>query len=154
MEKITKEKTTFCTVYKAFDGKEFNTEEECRKYENSAFGVISARYADIPKVITNEYALLNGFGSEENNVEVVKVRNDSDINAILQMYIHYNYTTSSNVECPRELEILNKCREENICAVIGRGYDDDSFWIFGTYNKLYEGLDKIKEEITNLGNND
>lgn len=150
MEKITKEKTTFCTVYKAFDGKEFNTEEECRKYENSAYGVISARYAAIPKVITNEYALLSGFGSEESNIEIVKVRDDSDVNVILQMYIYYNYTNSSNVECPRELEILNKCKEENTYVVIGRSYDDESFWISGTYNKLYEGLDKIKEQIANL----
>lgn len=154
MEKITKEKTTSYVVYRAFDGEEFNTEEECKKYENSARGVISTKYADIPKVITNEYAMLSGFGSEDNVIEIVKVRDDNDINAILQMYIFHNYMNSSNVNCSRELEILNKCKEESIAVIVYRGYDDDSFWISGTYNKLYEGLDKIKEEITNLGKND
>ena len=47
MKEIIKDKTVVehYTVYQATDGTEFNSSEECRKYEESALGVIRSKIA-------------------------------------------------------------------------------------------------------------
>ena len=44
MQVIKKERINVYEVYAAMDGTEFNTVEECRKYENSAKCVLLSKY--------------------------------------------------------------------------------------------------------------
>ena len=89
MERITKERKTTYSVYVACDGTEFDTEKACVEYENSAQGVLFARYKSCVINTFSEYELFN-VGSDENYIDVVKMETDSDINTILQLQILFN----------------------------------------------------------------
>lgn len=78
-KEITKE-------YKANDGKIFNNEEECRKYENTAYAVINAEFrTTILKIIT-EYDLLGyGIGSEDYEIAIINIKNHNDLDKVNRM---------------------------------------------------------------------
>jgi hypothetical protein len=90
MQVIKKEKITTYEIYSAMDGTEFNTIEECRKYENSAKCVLLTKYKECCDVITSSEEELFYVGSCDNIIDVVKMNKPEAITVILQLISIYN----------------------------------------------------------------
>lgn len=73
METKQIEVKSFKTVYVAADGTEFNDKEECRKYDESALGVLKGRVKKLATKVSNEADLLgSGNGDDESWVIIPK----------------------------------------------------------------------------------
>lgn len=80
--------------YEAFDGCCFNTEEECRKYEQSAFGVAKVNALRLRNNARAEYDVFEYTGSDCNIAMVFDIK-DADALQIVNTYLHSisNYCT-------------------------------------------------------------
>ena len=143
-------------VYVANDGTEFNNAEECKKYEESAYGVLNMKYKELVVGTTDEYAL-SGVGCEDHSVQILKVGTQQDADIVMQMYFLINPNIKNGNEEGKECyvtwvnrakELLKNAIEEDDYLFIGRGYDDEEcFWFIGTRASI---LAKINETISNL----
>ena len=143
MKKVDKEIThvEHKTVYQAWDGEEFNTQQECERYEQSAASVVMARLEDcvIAKNYDNEI-----FDSEdENQYKTVVPKTKEDIDNINQLYFMFG----------------GKCREEPLFSydeistpiIIGYRITDcyyDWVWFYklnGAIKELTDGKYKLVE---------
>lgn len=152
MKEIKKEKVTYETVYVANDGTEFKDREECRKYDESAEGVLNAVLKKFTVKECVEEDLFN-FGSCDNNVEILRPTCEDDKKAILQMYLLKNSYIMQKKEhehyIERAEELIDRAIKENDFLLIGRGYDYDSFWFYGTRRSMQEGLDAFLSKNEN-----
>ena len=81
-ERIEKVVVETKVTYVSIDGKEFKTEEECRLWENSYKGTLTASMKQIPLYETNgDSAYLPG-GQEDDEVWILRPRNFEDIKVI------------------------------------------------------------------------
>ena len=137
---------TYVTKYEANDGTIFTTSEECQKYENSARAALLVRYKELEVKMVSEYNLF-GVGSEEYYVSVVKLRNESDIDLMTQLYFLFNprYESDSyHIEEARN--IFRKAVKTRDFLIINRGceYDHfDSFWVFGLFTDILNNIVKV-----------
>ena len=144
MKTINKEiiKKSTVTVYVASDGTEFENAEECEKYEKSAEGVLYAKYA--PKVVkTIDEETLFGTGNCDSNVEIVRIEKQEDADLILQILLLENpyYAKEENKErLSEKRQILEKAIGDYV--VIGRGWEMDSFWIYGSRKSIIDDFNK------------
>ena len=158
MKTIEKTKTieSKYNVYVANDGTEFTIEEECKKYEESAYGVLNLKYKELVVGNTNEESLF-GVGCCEDCVDIVKVKTQQDADVVMQMYLIVNPSVKRGIDnndtypmkwVNRAKELLKNAIEEDDYLFIGRGYDDEEcFWFIGTRASI---LAKINETISNL----
>ena len=87
MEKI--KETTYITKYKAIDGTIFISEDECRKYESSAKGVVSWRFRKL--IISDEYNAWDLLGGDDDHVIfAVEVKSLEDIDVVLHFLFMEN----------------------------------------------------------------
>ena len=86
MKEIKRTKTIEeVTGYEAEDGKVFQTEEECKKYEATAKGVIFDRFKQLMiGEPFSECALWEhfGYGGEEFMLAIIDIKNEDDLNAV------------------------------------------------------------------------
>lgn len=151
---------SYVTKYEALDGTVFDSLEECKKYEASAKAALLARYKELEVKMVSEYNLF-GVGSEEYYVSVVKLRNESDVDLMTQLYFLFNpryESDSCHIEEARS--IFRKAVATEDFLIINRGceYDHfDAFWIFGlltdTLNTIVKACDpgsiiEIKDDLT------
>lgn len=143
MERMTKERKTTYTVYVACDGTEFETEKACADYENSAKGVLFARYKSCVTDTFSEYELFK-VGSDENYIDVVKMESDSDINTILQLQILFN----GHVKDKNTIwyDKLKSYFDKGSIFFILRGYENDYFYIS---HSLEESLQNTVSKVDN-----
>lgn len=149
MKTINKEIVTKSTqtVYVANDGTEFENAEECKKYEKSARGVLYAKYA--PKLVkTSDEESLFGMGCCDNDVEIVRVETQEDADLILQILLLENswYTNEDHKE-RREEAIAQINSAIGDFLLVGRGYDHDGFWLYGSRKSFIENFNKKFEEL-------
>lgn len=133
MEAITRTVTTEeITGYKAIDGAWFRTEEECRKYEESAKIVTYKMVEPYILAKTNCYMLFNGNGCEDDDVDIINIK-DSDVLRNVNQW---------RVLCDKSVKILgDDCIGKTI--LLGWDYDRCWSWSFGTIDDV---LQKIKED--------
>lgn len=147
MEKITIEKTTKIVMYQATDGTQFTTEEECRKYEESAKCALLTRYKPLVIGSITENNLFNGCGSEEYEYDIVKINTEQDVETIIHLYMLYH-----RAECYRNSDV--SIREKVTTAYktgdilfIGRySCGDDFFNIDHTRDELINNINKYCNE--------
>jgi len=143
MEIIQRERKSTYEVYVAADGMEFRTAEECKKYEESANGVVMAKVRPmVIKEITEEDIF--GFGSCDNTVWVAKPATQEDADTILQAIIVLNpHLTKDDYKhiTERQRVLVQRALDENDFIFISRGYEMDCFWLIGTRNSMKETLD-------------
>ena len=146
MKEIKEEiiKKEYKSTWEAIDGITFTTKEECVKYEESAKCVLLSRYKGMIVKQTNEDAFYK-TGSDE--LDIVKLKNDSSINIIMQLYHYYNtgeyaktYAESIEKSCVRALE------EDDFLIIYRGDRYEDSFWVRGTRNELFEHINSICNE--------
>lgn len=152
MRTIEKEKvtTTKYEIFVANDGTEFKNREECKKYEESAKGVLNEKYRKLVVGETDEDSFF-GIGCCDDVIEIVRIQSEKDADAVKQMFFFYN---GEYVESNHETEyyrcfmnLVERAKNENDYLLIGRGYEGDSFWAYGTRNSLKE---KIDNRLNNL----
>lgn len=155
MKEIKEEikRVEYITKYEAIDGTLFEDANECRKYENSARAVLLSRYKTL---VINKFCEdgLFGVGSCDYDIDIVKVTDSEDIDLVLQLLILYNPHIEKDQErLTSYRKQLNTAMEDDDVVFIGRGYDDDSFYIIDSLinflNKIVKKCDpgsKIKIE--------
>jgi len=144
MKEIKKEVVTktFVSVYVANDGTEFNNADECKKYDGSAEGVLNARLREIILKDAIEEDIFN-YGNDH-AVQVVKPTTENDKQIILQMYLLINPRLREDDrfnQLERAQNLIDRAISEDDVLIVGRGYDNDSFWFYGTRNSMKEELD-------------
>ena len=144
MKKIQKEIKTYESVYVANDGTEFKNESECRAYDESAKGVLNARLRAIIVKKSNEESIY-GVGSCDYPVEVLKPTAD-DAQTLLQAFLLYNSYLTEKEEYADRIEraqkLIERAINENDCLFVGRGYNGEDFWFYGTCNSITENVRK------------
>lgn len=145
MKEVQKEIKSYKTVYEAIDGTEFISKEECEKYEHSAKCVLNNKYQKLVIKTDTEWNLFY-IGSEDEQVDVVKIKDSSDVNTVLTMIAFYNPSSAKNLEWlqKREKRLINSLN--NGLVFIGRGYEGDSFYITTTSIELSDKLKLIIDE--------
>ena len=151
---------TYVTKYEANDGTIFTTSEECQKYENSARAALLAKYRELEIKMISEYNLF-GVGSEEYYLSIVKLRDESDVDLMTQLYCLFNPRYENDEARIKEArDVFRKAVKTEDFLIINRGCDydqHDSFWIFGlltdTLNSVIKACDpgsiiEIKDDLT------
>ena len=151
---------TYVTKYEALDGTVFDSSEECQKYENSARATLLAKYKELEIKMVSEYGLF-GVGSEEYYVSVVKLRNESDVDLMTQLYFLFNPRyENDDYRIEEARDIFRKAVKTGDFLIINRGceYDHfDSFWVFGLLTDILNTIIKacdpgsiieIKDDLT------
>jgi len=133
-------------MYVANDGTEFHSEEECKKYEESAKGVVSARYRELIVRKDVEENIL-GFGCSDDTVEIVMVKTEADYDTVLQMKLLIEpYLTeeqyAGNLDIAKKK--IRRALDEQDVLIVNRGCCcGDIFWLMGTRNSFKESIDKF-----------
>lgn len=142
MKEISVEQKTYIRKWEAIDGTQFNSREDCEKYEDSAKCVVLAKYKDFVIKESDEYHLF-GVGNEDCQVDVVRVPNEKAIDVIFQLFCFFcDWDSDENKE--RIRKIITHAFEYNDFLLIDRGYELDNLYILGT---LSDVIEKIKERV-------
>ena len=136
-------------TYTAIDGTEFINEEECRKYEETAECVLLSKYRPLVIKSTTEYDVF-GVGSDDSTLEIVKINKPEDADILLQLYRLYN----PHLEKPEYKKYIDAAAKKLSLALqgsglvfVGRGCDDDYFWIIGSQESVMQVIkDACKPE--------
>lgn len=109
------------TVYEAVDGTQFNSADECKKYEQSAAGIIHARFNSLEKqkIDSEEIAM----GLTDCTAYIIKPKLKSDVTTIAQ-YISFKSGISEQV-----IAMIQKAYEECKHLVILSNCNNDYIWI-------------------------
>lgn len=137
------------TYYEAADGTVFDYEEECRKYENSALGVLRGRVSKlIVSEKTNAWDLMGGY--DDNAVVAVAMPKEEDVNTLLQMiYLECPHLTSEANESKRkEIEAtVLKAYEEKDVILLGINCEDEYYFI-NSRNNIINKLMSLDKKVT------
>lgn len=144
MKKIQKERVSYYDVYVANDGTEFNSQEECQKYDNSALGVVRARYEKLV-VKSGVESDICGVGSDESVVDVLRIKSKDDADTVMQRYFLENSwlkNSSSYDDVVKRAEAkVSLALAEDDYLFVGLGCCDDAFWFIGTALQLKGRID-------------
>ena len=140
MQKIKKEVKTYKEIYVSIDGKEFNNEADCRAWENSYEGTLTASWALIKKVEANSISLGLPWSNDDYECYVIKPKNLEEItliNAYIDASTHNNGVTLTTAHI-NELVALNFGYDHDYCEV----YSLDEH-----IKKICEYRDKMNSEF-------
>lgn len=140
MEEFTKEKIIKEKWYKAIDGTEFTSEEECAKYENSARAVLFTKYNSLVVKSGSEYEFF-GFGCDDNIIDVVKIEKPKDVDIILQL----EALLYSNPNLEHSEKILEEALVKGTKVLIFRGYNEEEFSVWIGKTEIFDKINKIFE---------
>ena len=146
MKEKQKEISQHITVYEAVDGTEFTSKEECKKYEESAKCVLMAKYSKLVTKSDTEQVLF-GVGSDESIVDVVRLNNEQDVNVILQLIALENPTISSRQPewlIEKDKRLTTALKEDSL-VFIGRGYEQDCFYLCTTVYEMVSKLNSYRQ---------
>ncbi len=147
MKEITKEKKSTYTVYQAIDGTEFNSKEECQKYEDTAKCLLLTKYKPLVKRTTSEYDIFN-TGSDEYMIDILQyLSSESDIDILIQLNRLYCSGRKLNDDFYDNMRSkLEKCLKNKDVILIGRGTEYDGYDNFYILTTIQEIIDNITRE--------
>lgn len=130
--------------YIAFDGEKFSEEEECKRYEKSAFAVVKNKLKRIAYANLDE---VNPEGCGDSDIEIFDITTADQLDSLkqyvrLKMGFHNPYMTSEEIEANvKDLSSLTYGHEVLICW----SYDHDAVWCYGdgsikAYGEYFENL--------------
>lgn len=144
--------------YIAEDGQVFKSEEECRKYEDSALFAVSRQLKKLNTKHINQNILF-GVGDEESEVEVFDVQTDADMEN-LRRYLYLTlikngadenwakgcFTSENGKRKDWVFEGVTKGHE----VIIFWSYEKDWFWVYrdGSLNGFFEYVKDMMKEFT------
>ena len=146
MKEITKEMKSTYTVYQAIDGTEFNSKEECQKYEDTAKCLLLTKYKPLVKRTVSEYDIFN-TGSDEYMIDILQyLSSESDIDILIQLNrLYYSGRRLDDDFYDNMRSKLEKCLKNRDIVLIGRGteYDGyDNFYILATLQEITDNITK------------
>lgn len=138
-------KSTY-TVYQAIDGTEFNSKEECQKYEDTAKCFLLTKYKPLVKRTVSEYDIFN-TGSDEYMIDILQyLSSESDIDILIQLNrLYYSGRKLNDDFYDNMRSKLEKCLKNRDIVLIGRGteYDGyDNFYILSTLQEITDNITK------------
>lgn len=144
MKEIIRETKSTYIIYQAIDGAEFNSKEECKKYEDTAKCMLLTRYRPLVKKTVSEIDVFN-TGSDEYMVDILQcLRDEADIDVLIQLHRLYNSSRNNNDDFYNNLRSkLEKCFEDKDIIIIGRGtsYDNyDNFYVLTTLQEISNNI--------------
>ena len=149
MVEVKKERTVYDTWYKASDGVEFRTKEECEKYEQTARAVVRTKFL---KLVVEEGTEWDFFkvGSDENTVYAIKINSQEEADTVLQLYyIDDSYVLEDNENSKsykeRAINMINAAYTEKDILFVGENYEGE-IYLINTRNNIIENLKKIGVE--------
>lgn len=119
MKQVKKQVET--TVYEAVDGTQFNSADECKKYEQSAAGIIHARFSSLEKQEIDSEEITMGL--TDYTAYIIRPRLQLDVTTISQ-YISFKSGISEQA-----IAMIQKAYEECKHLVILSSRNDDYIWI-------------------------
>lgn len=144
--------------YVAEDGQAFYSEEECRKYEESALFTISNKLKRLTNKWTSQYAL-NESGNEEEELEIFDVQTEEDLEN-LRRYLYLKATKNGASEnyikdCFTSPDGIKRKDFvfDNVTAghevLVFWSYENDWFWVYGD-GSLDGYLNWIKDKYNKI----
>ena len=132
------------TKFVAFNGVTFSDKNECLNYEQDTINVLFEEYFNtIDYLETDEFELFNGFGSEDNLIDVVNVKSTKDLLIILGISLYFldevGFKDDVKEQKIEEIkELLNKVlNDDDDRLIVWRGeYERQEFSIISTTKKL------------------
>ena len=158
MKKTIKDKTIVeqYTVYEAFDGEEFHTSEECRKYEESALGVVRSKIAKLivydTRKISGEDAWTIMGGCDDHNIVAIKMSNAADLDLVKQWLLlecpYYSDEGREEIKAKR-FAIFEDAYNNGDILIFGMNCDNDGYFINSRQNIIdkLNSFDQLKEEV-------
>lgn len=115
--------------YIAEDGTVFRTEEECKKYEESALFVVSKQLKRLDNIKNgaSEYDIYDEC-SEEYLIEIFNAENERDIENI-RRYVYLKALSNSKHVNKSDVDLPNITAGHEV--IIHWNYDEDSCWTIG-----------------------
>ena len=139
-KEIKREITDIEIKYVAVDGTEFISQAECEKYEKTAECALLVRYNALKVRETTEYDLFHA-GTDDSPVDIVQLKEEKDKDTIIQLLCLYN----PHLEEPEYRKWLDEAAKKMHSALqsdgflfIGRGCDEDSFWVMESATNILE----------------
>ena len=148
MKEVIKERTHVekYKVYQAPDGTEFMNYEECRKYEDSALGVVRSNVAKLIVGRTDDAWELMG-GNDDNSVIAVKMNCVADVDLVKQLFLleHPYYNSDERKEAKqKKFDVIEDAYNNNDVVLFGINCDGDYYFINSRLNIIsnLNSLDK------------
>lgn len=151
MKEVLVEHTVKCYCYEAVDGTRFDSKEECLRYENSAKGVLKARFMKLVEYSDSEYNIL-GAGSDDNTLYGVKLKKEKDKDTVLQLYLldsPHLLKEKDNKWVNRAKDLIEFAYKEKDILLVGENYEGDFFIVDccknivdRLYNRVNDGLEQ------------
>ena len=160
MKEIIKDKTIVehYTVYQTTDGTEFNSLEECKKYEESALGVIRSKIAKLivydTRKISGEDAWSIMGGCDDHDIVAVKMSTATDLDLVKQwLLLECPWYANEGNEKPKTLrfEIFEDAYNNGDVLIFGMNCDNEGYFINSRQNIIdkLSSFDQPKEGIEN-----
>lgn len=149
MKKVIKERTNVekYEVYQASDGAEFINYEECRKYEDSALGVVRGNVAKLIVGRTDDAWELMG-GNDDNSVIAIKMNCAADVDLVKQLFLleHPYYNDDERKELKqKKFAIIEDAYNNNDVVLFGINCDGDYYFINSRQN-IINNLNNLTEQ--------
>jgi len=152
MKEVIKERTNVekYKVYQASDGTEFINYEECRKYEDSALGVVRGNAAKLIVGRSNDAWDLMG-GDNNNSIVAIKMNCAADVDLVKQLFLleHPYYNDEERKELKqKKFDIIEDVYNNNDVVLFGINCDGDYYFINSRLNIIsnLNNLDKKEKQ--------
>ena len=149
MKEVIKERTNVekYKVYQASDGAEFINYEECRKYEDSALGVVRGNVAKLIVGRSNDAWELMG-GNDDNSVIAIKMNSKADVDLVKQLFLleHPYYDDETRQLLKQEkFNIIDTAYNNGDVVLFGINCDRDYYFINSRQN-IIDNLNNLAGE--------
>ena len=132
--------------YIAEDGQVFRSEEECKKYEESALFAISKQMKRMTnKKWVSQYDI-NDDCSDEYEVEIFNAENEKDIENI-RRYVYLKALSNSSYARKEDIDLPNITAGHEV--IIHWNFDVDSCWTIGN-GSIDAFCDYIRDNLRSL----
>lgn len=133
------------TEYVAEDGEVFKSEEECKKYEESALFSVSRQLKRLNEnKMLSEYYIYDECG--DNPIEIFNAETETDIENI-RRYVYLKVAASHNTVYENDVELPNITPGHEV--IIHWNYDEDTCWTIGD-GSINAMCDYIRSNIEKL----
>jgi len=149
MKKVIKERTNVekYEVYQASDGAEFINYEECRKYEDSALGVVRGNVAKLIVGRSNDAWELMG-GNDDSSVITIKMNCAADVDLVKQLFLleHPYYNEEERKELKqKKFDIIDNAYNNGDVVLFGISCEGDYYFINSRQN-IIDNLNNLTEK--------
>ena len=140
MKEIDVEKVLTVRKYEATDGTLFDNKDECQIYENTAKCLMLSKYIDLIIKTDTEYNIY-GAGSEDYNIDVIKLKSSNDVDLIIRLWILHNQYIGEDYNKINDMhsKLTTAFRRQQF-FFIGRGYKNDTYWPLNSLNNVVERI--------------